>query len=86
MRCGVRGSSGAKVSRLRRLGVDDLLARVASELDAARAAGPLVENAGGRGCDIDGVGLFLGQLFSHPGPGRSGQDGGVSCVRGSSRR
>jgi hypothetical protein len=28
--------------------VDDLLARVASELDAARAAGPLVENAGGR--------------------------------------
>ena len=66
--------------------VDDLLARVASELDTARAAGPLVENAGGRGCDIDGVGLFLGQLFSHPGPGRSGQDGGVSCVRGSSRR
>jgi hypothetical protein len=29
--------------------VDDLLARVASELDAARPAGPLAENAGRAG-------------------------------------
>ena len=70
MRCGARGSSGGKVSGSDASAVDDLLARVASELDAARAAGPLVENAGGRRCDIDGVGLFLGQLLSHPGPGR----------------
>jgi DivIVA domain-containing protein len=53
--------------------VDDLLARVAAELDAGRSADPLIENArfraGRRGYDIDAVDWFLGQLLSHPGPG-----------------
>jgi DivIVA domain-containing protein len=53
--------------------VDDLLARVAAELDAGRRPGPLIENVRfrvrRRGYDIDAVDWFLGQLLSHPGSG-----------------
>jgi DivIVA domain-containing protein len=49
--------------------VDDLLRRLAVELDAGRPAGPLIENAtfrtswkAGRGYDIDAVDWFLDQL------------------------
>jgi len=50
--------------------VDDLLRRVAAELDVGRPAGPLIENAtfrrrhiSGRGYDIDAVDWFLDQLL-----------------------
>src|SRR6516225_1315379 len=47
--------------------VDDLLRRVAAELDAGQPAGPLIANAtfqsgGKRSYDIDAVDWFLGQL------------------------
>jgi hypothetical protein len=53
--------------------VDDLLLRVAAELDAGRPAGPLIENATfrkrtyRRRYDIDAVDWFLGQLLLPPG-------------------
>jgi len=49
--------------------VDDLLRRVAAELDAGRSARPLIENAtfrsatGEKGCDIDAVDWFLDQIL-----------------------
>jgi len=51
--------------------VDDLLDRVAAELDAGRPAGPLIENAtfekkNGKGYDVDAVDWFLDQLILHP--------------------
>jgi hypothetical protein len=57
--------------------VDDLLGRVAAELDAGRSARPLIEDAtlrrpmtawsrGGH-CDVDAVDWFLDQLLLHPG-------------------
>ena len=55
--------------------VDDLLRRVAAELDAGRPAGPLIENATFRrmhnplrpgGYDIDAVDWFFGQLLRRP--------------------
>jgi len=51
--------------------VDDLLRRVAAELDAGQPAGPLIANAtfqsgGKRSYDIDAVDWFLGQLTSQP--------------------
>jgi DivIVA domain-containing protein len=53
--------------------VDDLLRRVAAELDAGRPAGPLIENAtfktsGRRAYDIDAVDWFLAQ-FARPAAG-----------------
>jgi hypothetical protein len=52
--------------------VDDLLRRVADELDAGRPAGPLIRKAafGKRsyGYDIGAVDWFLGQLLFCPGP------------------
>ena len=50
--------------------VDDLLARVASERTPLGQQARWSRTRGGRGYDIDAVDLFLGQLFSHPGPGR----------------
>jgi DivIVA domain-containing protein len=53
--------------------VDDLLGRVAAELDADRPAGPLIENATfrrirmSRGYDIDAVDWFFDQLLLRPG-------------------
>ena len=51
--------------------VDDLLNRVAAELDAGRPAGPLIENATfqekKKGYDVDAVDWFLDQLILHPG-------------------
>jgi hypothetical protein len=53
--------------------VDDLVRRVAGELDADRPAGPLIENARlqeriwGRRYDIDAIDWFLGQFFLVPG-------------------
>ena len=51
--------------------VDDLLDRVAAELDAGRPAGPLIENATFQekkeGYDVDAVDWFLDQLILHPG-------------------
>jgi DivIVA domain-containing protein len=60
--------------------VDDLLGRVAAELDAGRPAGPLIENAtfqtwGKRLYDIDAVDWFLGQFLLH---GRSPEMAGTS--------
>jgi DivIVA domain-containing protein len=51
--------------------VDDLLRSVASELDAGRPAGALIENAtfqraGKSGYDVDGVDWFLDQLVRQP--------------------
>ncbi len=50
--------------------VDDLLDRVAAELDAGCPAGPLIENAKfqetKKGYDIDAVDWFLDQLIHHP--------------------
>jgi hypothetical protein len=55
--------------------VDDLLGRVAAELDVGRPAGPLIENATFRrmhnpllpgGYDIDAVDWFFGQLLRRP--------------------
>jgi hypothetical protein len=49
--------------------VDDLVRRVAAELDAGRPAGPVIENATlrsriwGRRYDIDAVAWFFGQLL-----------------------
>jgi DivIVA domain-containing protein len=67
--------------------VDELLRRVAAELDAGRPAGPLIENATfrptswrkkySRGYDIDAVDWFLGQLLrlqDHAGPGGTSAD------------
>jgi DivIVA domain-containing protein len=52
--------------------VDDLLRRVADELDAGRPAGPMVRNAAfgkrSNGYDIGAVDWFLGQLLFYPGP------------------
>jgi DivIVA domain-containing protein len=52
--------------------VDDLLRRVADELDAGRPAGPLIKSAVFRdawpGYEIDAVDWFLGQLLGHDGP------------------
>jgi DivIVA domain-containing protein len=53
--------------------VDDLLRRVATELDAGRPAGPLIRNATFReqpngGYDVAAVDWFLGQLLFRPGP------------------
>ena len=53
--------------------VDDLVARVAAELDAGRPAGPVIENATlrwqkwRRRYDIDSVDWFLGQFLRPPG-------------------
>jgi hypothetical protein len=53
--------------------VDDLVLRIAAELDARRPAGPLIENATlqrriyRRRYDIDAVDWFLGQLLLPPG-------------------
>ncbi len=53
--------------------VDDLLGRVAAELDTGRPAGPLIENATFRrmhisgGYDIDAVDWFFDQLLLRPG-------------------
>lgn len=51
--------------------VDDLLDRVAAELDAGRPGGPLIENATFQkkngGYDVDAVDWFLDQLILHPG-------------------
>jgi DivIVA domain-containing protein len=51
--------------------VDDLLDRVAAELDAGRPVGPLIETATfqkkNEGYDIDAVDWFLDQLILHPG-------------------
>ncbi len=51
--------------------VDDLLRRVAEELDAGRRAEPLIKNAifrtGNKGYDIGAVDWFLGQLLVQPG-------------------
>lgn len=53
--------------------VDGLLRRVATELDAGRPAGPLIEHAtfrtrgGGRAYDVDSVDWFLEQLLLHSG-------------------
>jgi hypothetical protein len=53
--------------------VDDLVRRVAAELDAGRPAGPVIENAvlrrriWGERYDIDAVDWFLGQLLLPPG-------------------
>ena len=53
--------------------VDDLLRRVAAELDTGRPAGPLIENATFRrkhisgGYDIDAVDWFFDQLLLRPG-------------------
>jgi DivIVA domain-containing protein len=52
--------------------VDDLLRRVAAELDAGQPAGPLIENAtfrirASKECDIDAVDWFMGQLLGRPG-------------------
>ena len=51
--------------------VDDLLRRVAVELDAGRSAGPLIENVtfrraglGRSGYDVDAVDWLLNQLLS----------------------
>jgi hypothetical protein len=62
--------------------VEDLLDRIAAELDAGRPAGPLIENATLRRgserdrarartgqCDIDAVDWFLGQLLAGGGDG-----------------
>jgi DivIVA domain-containing protein len=50
--------------------VDDLLRRVAAELDADKTAGPLIESATFQkpyaGYDIDAVDWFLDQLLLHP--------------------
>jgi DivIVA domain-containing protein len=62
--------------------VDDLLDRVAAELDAGRPAGPLIENAtfrrgrGKNGYDVDAVDWFLGQILpqDHFEPTGSGAD------------
>jgi hypothetical protein len=67
--------------------VDELLRRVAAELDAGRPGGPLIENATfqstsgrrkhDRGYDIDAVDWFLGQLLrpqDHAGPGGTSAD------------
>jgi hypothetical protein len=52
--------------------VDDLLRRVADELDAGRPAGPLIKSAVFReawpGYEIDAVDWFLGQLLGRDGP------------------
>jgi DivIVA domain-containing protein len=57
------GSRGYDASQ-----VDDLLRRIAGELDAGRPAGPLIANAtfqvAARGLDSDAVDLFLDQLVS----------------------
>jgi hypothetical protein len=59
--------------------VEDLLDRIAAELDAGRPAWPLIENTTMRQpwarrrvkeCDIDAVDWFLGQLLSDPGHGQ----------------
>jgi DivIVA domain-containing protein len=51
--------------------VDDLLHRIAAELDTGRPAGPLIENATfrrmSRGYDIDAVDWFFDQLLLRPG-------------------
>jgi DivIVA domain-containing protein len=51
--------------------VDDLLRRVAAELDVGRPAGPLIENATfrrrSRGYDIDAVDWFFDRLLVRPG-------------------
>jgi len=53
--------------------VDDLLRRIAVELDAGRPAGPVIENAtlrtraAGRPYDIDAVDWFLDELLLRPG-------------------
>ena len=67
-----RGASGYDASQ-----VDELLGRIAAELDAGRPAGPLIENAKFRGgglwlflkryYDIDSVDWFLDQLLLRPG-------------------
>jgi len=62
--------------------VDDLLCRVAAELDAGRPAGPLIENAtfrmgkGKKAYDIDAVDWFLDQLLpqDHRGSARTSAD------------
>jgi len=64
----LRGRAGYPTSE-----VDDLLRRVAAELDADRPAGPLIENATFRrmhisgGYDIDAVDWFFDQLLRRPG-------------------
>lgn len=72
--CPARGYDGYDAAQ-----VDDLIRRVATELDAARAAGPVVENVrlgvrrNGRRYDIDAVDWFLGQFLRPPGqPERAG--------------
>ncbi|HEV2377700.1 MAG TPA: hypothetical protein VGS19_36750 [Streptosporangiaceae bacterium] len=64
-------SGGYEVNEVR-----DLLNRVAAEIDAGRAAGPLIQSATfrrnwalsrGWGYDVDGVDWFLGQLLACPG-------------------
>ena len=59
--------------------VEDLLDRIAAELDAGRPAWPLIESTTMRQpwarrrvkeCDIDAVDWFLGQLLSDPGHGQ----------------
>ena len=68
---GARGSSGAKAS-----GVTTPRRSMTCSPPSRRSWTPLGQQArwsrtrGGRGYDIDAVDLFLGQLFSHPGPGR----------------
>lgn len=62
----LRSGTGYDVS-----GVDDLLVRVAAELDAGRPAGQLIENATfqqvKKGYDVDAVDWFLDQLILDPG-------------------
>jgi DivIVA domain-containing protein len=57
--------------------VDDLLRRVAAELDAGRPVEPLIRNAAFRtksnGYDIDAVDWFLGQLLLRPAPARAAE-------------
>ncbi len=61
-----RGREGYDASE-----VDDLLDRVAAELDAGRPAGPLIEKATfpkkRKGYDVDAVDWFLDQLILQPG-------------------
>ena len=58
--------------------VDELLRRIAAELDAGRLALPLIESArfrwGSGGYAVEAVDWFLEQIFSkaHTGPGRTG--------------
>ena len=59
--------------------VNELLDRVAVELDAGRPAGPLIESATfpqRSGYEADAVDWFFGQLLAHPGgPGPAGPSG-----------